>query len=130
MAFIQTDPRIDDYFITLPIWQQEICKKIRELVHLAEPEVIETIKRTNRPYFTLNGKICALLGTKDHVNVFIYDPIAADPDHIINQGSGNVTARAIQIYQGDDINEVAFINLIKSVAKNNKAGGWRKLQKL
>ncbi len=34
----------------------------------------ETIKRTVRPYFVLQGNICALLATKDHVNVFIYDP--------------------------------------------------------
>jgi hypothetical protein len=29
-----------------------------------------TIKRTDRPYFVLHGNICALLATKDHVNVF------------------------------------------------------------
>src|SRR5476651_1337593 len=123
------DPRIDDYIDKLPDWQQDICQKLRKLIHLADPEIIETIKRTNQPYFTLNGNICALLGTKDHVNVFIYDPIAPDPDKIINQGQGNLTARAIQIYQGNKINEKAFINLIKQVVSNNRAGGWRKLQK-
>src|SRR5471030_2909992 len=129
MKSAQKDPHIDDYIKSLPIWQQEICQKIRTLIHLAEPEVVETIKRKNRPYFTLSGNICAFLGTKDHVNVFIYDPIAPDPGHIINQGSGNVTARAIQIYQGEKINESAFLKLIKSVVENNRAGGWRKLQK-
>lgn len=129
MNLINIDSRIDDYIQTMPVWQQEISQKIRKLIHEAVPEIIETIKRKNRPYFTMNGNICALLGTKDHVNVFIYDPIAPDPENIINQGSGNLTARAIQIYEGDTINENAFVNLIKSVAINNERGGWRKLQK-
>ena len=124
-----TDPRIDDYLSKLPDWQQRICTSIRRLIHEAEPEIEETIKRTDRPYFTLNGNVCALLATKDHVNIFIYDPIAPDPAHLINQGEDNVSARAIQIYEGHELNEQAFIALIQAVANNNRAGGWRKLTK-
>ncbi len=124
----RADPRIDEYLNGLPGWQKDICRQVRELVHSADPEVIETIKRTNRPYFTLNGNICALLAAKDHVNVFIYDPIAPDPENIINQGQGNATARAIQVRQGETINETALRNLFKAVIANNRAGGWRKLQ--
>jgi len=123
------DARIDAYINSLPSWQQDVCSQIRKLIHLADSEIEETIKRTNRPYFVLHGNVCALLGAKDHVNVFIYDPIAPDPEKIINQGQNNATARAIQIYQGDTVNEKAFIKLIKAVAANNRAGGWRKLQK-
>src|SRR5579863_7158811 len=122
------DKRVDDYINKLPEWQQNICQRIRKLVHLAEPEIVETIKRTTQPYFILQGNVCALLGTKDHVNVFIYDPIAPDPEHIINQGHGNLTARAIQIFKNDKLNEIAFINLIKAIIANNRAGGWRKLK--
>ncbi len=128
MGTTKTDPRIDQYIGTLPDWQQELCRRVRELVHAADPDVVETIKRTNRPYFMLNGNICALLAAKDHVNVFIYDPIAPDPEGIINQGHGNLTARAIQIFQGDILNERAFINVIKAVIANNRAGGWRKMK--
>jgi len=56
--------------------------------HAADPDVTETIKRTKQPYFTLHGNICALLGAKDHLNIFIYDPIVPDPEGIINQGQG------------------------------------------
>ncbi len=98
-------------------------------MHAADPAVTETIKRTNQPYFTLNGNICALLGARDHVNVFIYDPIAPDPEGIINQGQGNLTARSIQIRQGDTMNEHALLNLFRDVIANNRAGGWRKLQR-
>jgi hypothetical protein len=126
MTKYNADPRVDQYINALPDWQRDICHRVRELVHEADPDVAETIKRTDRPYFTLDGNICAVLAAKDHVNVFIYDPIAPDPDGIINQGQGNLTARAIQIGRGDTINERALVNLFKAVIANNRAGGWRR----
>jgi hypothetical protein len=123
------EPQVDTYINSLPEWQQVICRNVRSIVHKADPDVREIIKFTNRPYFELHGNVCALLAAKDHVNVFIYDPIAPDPEGIINQGHGNKTARAIQIYQGDDINEHALLILIEAIIANNRAGGWRKLSK-
>ncbi|WP_370948086.1 hypothetical protein AB5J62_10980 [Amycolatopsis sp. cg5] len=55
------DPRVDDYIGKLPEWQQAICREVRDLVHAADPEVEETIKRTVQPYFVLRGNVCALL---------------------------------------------------------------------
>jgi hypothetical protein len=128
MSF-QTEPLIDEYLNSLPTWQQAICQRVRRLVHAADPQVIETIKRGNRPYFVLDGNICALLAAKDHVNVFIYDPIAPDPAGIINQGQGNKTARAIQIRPSEAIDEAAMLALFQAVIANNRRGGWRKIQK-
>lgn len=122
------NPRVDEYFATLPEWQKHICEQVRELTHQADSAIEETIKRSILPYFVLNGNVCALMATKDHVNVFIYDPIAPDPAHIINQGNGNATARAIQIYEHETINADALLQLLKAVIANNKAGGWRKLK--
>jgi hypothetical protein len=126
---MKTISEVDNYIRSLPQWQQAVCEKVRSLVHRAEPEIAEEIKFKNRPYFTYEGNVCALLAAKDHVNVFIYDPIAPDPSGIINQGHGNATARSMQIYEGDSINNKAFIELIKAVANNNRKGGWRKLKK-
>jgi hypothetical protein len=123
------DPRIDDYLAGLPPWQRAICDEIRSLVHAADPAVEETIKRSVRPYFVLDGNICALLATKDHVNVFIYDPTVPDPDNVINQGHDNATARSVQIYRGDPINAPALIALFRGVIANNRAGGWRRLSR-
>ena len=92
------DPRVDAYIDALPEWQQAICQEVRELVHAADPEVEETIKRTVQPYFVLQGNICALLATKDHVNVFLYDgTIVPDPDGIITAGHDNKTGRMVSI---------------------------------
>lgn len=124
------DSRVDQYIATLPEWQQAICRQVREVVHLADADVQETIKRTDKPYFVLNGNICALLAAKSHVNIFIYDPIAPDPKGLINQGQGNLTARAIQVHQDDKIDEEALRSLFQAVIRNNRAGGWRKVKDL
>lgn len=128
MDYYNTDDRVDQYIKGLPTWQQDICRKVRDLVHKADPRVQETIKRTVRPYFVLDGNVCALLATKDHVDVFVYDPIAPDPEGIINQGKNNSTARAIQIKELSQIKEGAMLELFRAVIANNRAGGWRKLQ--
>jgi hypothetical protein len=129
MVHYSIELRVDDYINKLPDWQQDICRQVRHIVHAADPEVAEKIKRTYWPFFVLKGNIAALQATKDHVNILIYDPIAVDPDGIINQGQGNKTARAIQLYRGDLINKHALTNLFKAIIANNRAGGWRKLVK-
>ena len=58
--------------------------------------------------------------------MFVYDPIAPDPEGLINQGHGNATARAIQLYEGDDLREAALVELLRAVIANNRAGGWRR----
>ncbi|HEY4753823.1 MAG TPA: hypothetical protein VIH37_11090, partial [Candidatus Limnocylindrales bacterium] len=55
------DPRVDAYIDGLPDWQQAICRRLRALIHEADPEIAETVKRRDRPYFVLDGNVCALL---------------------------------------------------------------------
>jgi hypothetical protein len=124
------DPRVDAYIDGLPGWQQAVCREVRALVHAADPEVVETIKRTDRPYFVLAGNICALLATKDHVNVFLYDgAIVPDPEGIITAGHDNSTARTVAVYEGETINAPALTAMFRQIIANNRAGGWRKLKK-
>jgi hypothetical protein len=125
----QTDPGVDAYIDALPGWQQAICREVRDLVHAADPEVSETIKRRVQPYFVLAGNICALLVAKDHVNVFLYDgAIVPDPEGIITAGHGNKTARTVAVKQGETINAPALTAMFRQIIANNRAGGWRKLK--
>jgi hypothetical protein len=126
----QPDPRVDAYIDALPPWQQEICQRVRHLAHAADPEVVETIKRTVQPYFVLRGNICAVLAAKDHVNVFLYDgAIVPDPEGIITGGHNNKTARTVAVRQGETINAPALAAMFKQIIANNRAGGWRKLKR-
>ena len=124
------DPRIDAYIDGLPEWQQAICRQVLELVHTADPEVAETIKRTDRPYFVLEGNICALLAAKDHVNIFLYDgAIVPDPEGIITGGHEAKTARTVAVRQGETINAPALCAMFNQIVANNRAGGWRRLKR-
>ncbi len=92
------DPRVDVYIERLPEWQQAVCQAVRDLVHAADPDVLETIKRTVQPYFVLDGNICAPLAAKDHFNVFLTIP------------------------------EAARLAMFRQIIANNRAGGWRRLK--
>ena len=130
MMKYKTDPRVDSYIDALPDWQQAICQQVRDLVHAADREVTETIKFTNRPYFVLQGNICALLAAKDHVNVFLYDgAIVPDPEGIITAGHNNTTARTVAVRRGETVNARALTAMFKEIIGNNRAGGWRKLKR-
>jgi hypothetical protein len=124
------DPRVDAYLEPLPEWQRALCQHLRDLVHAADAEVQETIKRSVQPYFVLDGNVCALLATKDHVNLFVYDgAIVPDPHGLVNAGHDNSTARTIAFWEGDPIDEPALLEFLRAIIANNRAGGWRKLKK-
>ena len=124
------DPRVDAYIDPLPDWQREVCTELRRLIHAADPAIEETIKRSVQPYFVLDGNVCALLATKDHVNLFLYDgAIVPDPDGIITGGHDNATARMIAFYEGDPIPARALTTMLRQIIANNRAGGWRKLKR-
>jgi hypothetical protein len=125
------DPRVDAYLDAAPGWQREVMQRVRDLLHEADPELEETIKRTVQPYFVLQGNVAAFLSAKDHVTVFLYDGgLAPDPEGIITGGHGNQTGRMIQIRRDDPINERAMLVLFQSIIADNRAGGWRKLKQV
>lgn len=124
------DSRVDAYIDALPAWQQGVCREVRDLVHAADREVAETIKFRDRPYFVLEGNICALLAAKEHVNVFLYDgAMVPDPENIITGGHDNETARTVAIREGETINAAALTAMFKQIIANNRAGGWRNLKR-
>ncbi len=125
----RADRRVDAYIDGLPEWQRRICEEVRDLLREADPEVEETIKRTVLPYFVLQGNIAALQATKDHVNVFLYDPLVTDPAGLITDGHDRQTGRQIKVFEGDPLNRPALLAMFREIIEHNRAGGWRKLQK-
>jgi hypothetical protein len=122
-------PAVNAYLDALPDWQRDICARLRDLIHDADPQIEETIKRRVQPYFVLDGNVCALLATKDHVNLFLYDgAIVPDPDQIITGGHDNQTARMIAFYREDKIPTRPLRTMLRQIVANNRAGGWRKIK--
>jgi hypothetical protein len=120
------DPRVDDYLAPLADWQRATCERVREVLHRADPEMAETIKRTVQPYFVCHGNVAAFLAARDHVNVFVYDGgIVPDPDGLITAGHENQTARTIGFREGDVVPEDALLEFFRRLVADNRAGGWR-----
>ena len=129
MAYLR-DPRVDAYLDAMPAWQRVVAQQVRDLVHAADGEVVETIKRRVQPYFVLHGNICALLTTKDHLNVFLYDgAIVPDPQGIITAGHDNATARTVAVYQDSELPAEPLLIMVRQIIANNRAGGWRVLKR-
>jgi len=125
------DPRVDAYLERLPDWQRETLQQVREVLHRADPEMAETIKRSVQPYFVLDGNVAAFLAARDHVNVFVYDGgIVPDPHGLVTAGEGNKTARTIGFRAGDAVPEEALLEFFRQLVADNRAGGWRRLRDL
>jgi hypothetical protein len=123
-------PGVDAYLETLPPWQRALCEELRDLIHTAIPDIEETVKRRVRPYFVHDGNVCGLLGTKDHVNLFLYDgAIVPDPEGIITGGHDNSTGRTVAFWERDEIPREALTVMLRQIAANNEAGGWRRIKK-
>jgi len=131
MPGYERHPGVDAYLAGMPDWQARIGEELRDLIHAAIPGVTETIKRTVQPYFIYHGNVCAFLRTKDHINLFLYDgAIVPDPDGIITAGHANSTARTVAFWEHDPIPREALTVMLRQIAANNEAGGWRKLKKV
>jgi hypothetical protein len=123
------DPRVDDYLAALPTWQRETLEQVRDLLHRADPEMAETIKRRVQPYFVLEGNVAAFLAARDHVNVFVYDGgLVPDPHGLVTAGHANTTARTIAFHEGDVVPEEPLLAFFRRLVADNRAGGWRTLR--
>ena len=91
---------------------------------------METVKFRGRPYLVLEGNVCALLATKAHVNVFLYDgAIVPDPDGIVTGGHDNTTARSVARREGETIDAPALGAMLEQIVANNRAGEWQTLKR-
>ena len=101
----------------------ETLAEVRRLIKEADPEIVEEwkwVKPTNpgTPVWSHNGGICTGEAYKDHVKLtFFKGASLEDPSHLFNQ-PGTVR-RAIDIHEGEKINEQAFKTLICAAVKLN-----------
>jgi hypothetical protein len=86
-------PGVDAYIDGLPPWQHDIWTELREIIWEADPDIEETIKRSVQPYFVLDGNVCTLVATKDHINRFLYDPTV--PDRTASSTRAKATRRPV-----------------------------------
>jgi hypothetical protein len=106
-------------------WRGETLAKVRRLIKEADPEIVEEwkwVKSTSpgTPVWSHDGGICTGETYKSVVKLtFFKGASLEDPSHLFNQ-NGTVR-RAIDIHEGDKIDEGAFKNLIRAAVKLNKS---------
>ena len=126
MAEDQTPSQlIDARIASLGDWRGETLAGLRALIHEAVPDVAETWKWRGVPVFEHDGILCTGETYADKVKLtFARGAALEDPAGLFNAGFGGNTRRAIDLHEGDEIDEKAFEALVRAaVALNASSAG-------
>jgi hypothetical protein len=114
--------RIDQQIADLADWRGKMLASLRKIIHDADPEVIEEWKWMGSPCWYHDGLICVANAHKEKVKLtFDQGARLPDPDKIFNAGLEGNRWRAIDLYEGNKVNERAFKNLIRAAVIHNRA---------
>ncbi|MFZ6816152.1 DUF1801 domain-containing protein [Undibacterium sp. Rencai35W] len=104
-------------------WRGETLARIRELIRQADPDVVEEWKWMGTPVWSHDGIICTGESYKDKVKLtFIKGASLEDPASLFNASLDGNARRAVDIHEGDTIDESAFMTLIRQAVALNRSG--------
>jgi len=114
--------RITDYIDKLADWRGKTLARLRKLINEAAPGLVEEWK-WNTPVWSHNGNVVAVGAFQDHVKVnFFRGAQLRDTQGLFNAGLDAKATRAIDIHEGDVIDEAALKDLIRAAIALNDAG--------
>lgn len=126
MADLTPSQNIDKFINELTDWRGKWIAKFRELILKTAPEVTEEWK-WGVPVWAHKGNVVASGVFKDHVKLnFFKGASLSDPKHLFNAGLEAKATRAIDIGEGDKIDEAALKELIRQAVSFNASGGKKK----
>ena len=112
---------IDRLIASLGDWRGAMLAKLRKAILSADPEIVEEWKWRGSPVWSCAGLIAVGNAHKDKVKLtFSHGARLADPDRLFNAGLGGGVWRAIDLREGDDIDEPALARLVRSAAEYNR----------
>ncbi len=104
-------------------WRGETLAHVRKLIKEADPKVTEEWKWRGVPVWSDGGIVCTGESYKAHVKLtFAKGASIEDPEGIFNSSLDGNARRAIDLHEGDKINESAFKELIRAAVKLNSKG--------
>ena len=113
---------IDARIAVLGDWRGAMLARIRALIKEAEPEVVEEWKWRGTPVWSRNGIICTGETYKSVVKMtFAKGAALADPAKLFNSSLDGNARRAIDVHEGEEVNEEALKALIREAVALNKA---------
>lgn len=117
---------IDTYIKGLRDWRGEMVARLRKLILEADPDLAEEWK-WDTPVWSSKGNVVAAGVFKDHVKLnFFKGASLDDPNGLFNAGLDAKATRAIDIGEGEDIDEAALKDLVRTAVAYNASGSKKK----
>jgi hypothetical protein len=111
---------IDAKINELADWRGKTLAKVRAIIHAADPEIIEEWKWMGTPVFSHGGIVCTGETYKNVVKMtFAKGAALEDPSGLFNSSLEGNVRRAIDIHEGEKINEAALKELIRAAVALN-----------
>jgi hypothetical protein len=122
---------IDEKIKELGDWRGKMLAKVRTLIHEADPEIVEEWKWRGTPIFSHGGIVCTGETYKNVVKMtFAKGAALQDPSRLFNSSLDGNVRRAIDLHEGDKVDEAALKDLIRAaVALNLKGKSKPKLRR-
>jgi hypothetical protein len=120
--------RFDEWIEELGDWRGKVLAKVRDIVHAADPDIVEEWKwqkasSPGTPVWSHGGIVCTGETYKSVVKMtFAKGAALKDPARLFNSSLDGNTRRAIDIHEGDKINEAALQDLIRAAVALNLRG--------
>src|SRR5271155_2988719 len=111
---------IDAKINELGDWRGKTLAKVREIIHRADPEIVEEWKWRGTPVFSHNGIVCTGETYKSAVKLtFARGAALKDPSGLFNSSLDGNVRRAIDIHEGDKVDVAALTDLIRAAVALN-----------
>lgn len=113
--------RIDQYISELDDWRGLALARLRKAILEADPAIVEAWKWMGSPVWCLDGNIVVGNAHKEEVKLtFSHGAALADPHQLFNNGLGGKVWRAIDVFEGDKVDEKALTALVRAAIALNK----------
>lgn len=120
MPDLTPSEQIDNRIAALDDWRGPALSRLRALIHQADSEVVEEVKWRGVPVWSHAGILCTGESYKDKLKLtFAKGARLADPAGLFNASLDGNTRRAIDVFEGVEIDEQAFIRLIRAAVELN-----------
>ena len=118
-ASVLIDAKINE----LGDWRGKMLAKVRAIIHQADPEIVEEWKWMGTPVFSHGGIVCTGETYKNAVKMtFAKGAALKDPSGLFNSSLDGNVRRAIDIHEGDQVDEPALKGLIRAAVALNLKG--------
>jgi len=119
---VNPSEQIDHLINTHPDWRGAALAKLRQSILAVDPEIVEEWKWMGAPVWELDGILVVGNIFKTKVKLgFMYGALIDDPDQLFNGELGGNQRRSVELAEGDEVDETALQNLIRSAIAYNQA---------